>query len=106
MIRGSGSEDGLVSESNAGANGPKMTRAVQDRIGRELRAMYEELLKQPLPENLIAPLRAPTQLQAPLERLESAISEMRGSPAGGNAPSSSTQPTIPLPSPLPEAKSA
>jgi hypothetical protein len=84
-----------------------MTRAVQDRIGRELRAMYEELLKQPLPENLIAPFRAPTQLQAPLERLHSALSEMRGgSPASGNAPSTSTQPTTPLPGRLPEAKSA
>jgi hypothetical protein len=84
-----------------------MTRAVQDRICRELRAMYEELLKQPLPENLIAPLRAPAQLQAPLEQLQAAISEMRGgSPASGNAASTSTQPTAPLPGPLPEAKSA
>jgi hypothetical protein len=95
-----------VSESNAGADGPKMSRAVQDRIGRELRAMYEELLKQPLPENLIASLRAPTRLQAPLERLERAMSETRGSPPSGTGPSTSTQPTIPLPGPLPEAKSA
>jgi len=95
-----------VSESNAGANGPKITRAVQDRIGRELRAMYEELLKQPLPENLIAPLRGPSQVPAPLERLEAAMSEMRGSPASGNEPSPNTQPTTPLPGPLPEAKSA
>lgn len=96
-----------MSESNAGANGPKMTRAVQDRIGRELRAMYEELLKQPLPDNLIAPLRAPTRWQAPLELLESTVSEMRGgSPALGDAPSTSTQPITPLPSPSPEAKSA
>ncbi len=29
---------------------PKIDRAMQDRIGHELRAMYEELLKQPLPE--------------------------------------------------------
>jgi Anti-sigma factor NepR len=95
-----------VSESNAGADGPKMSRAVQDRIGRELRAMYEELLKQPLPEDLIAPLRAPTELQTPVERLESAISGMRGGPASGNAPLTSTQPTTPLTGPLPEAKSA
>ena len=94
-----------MSESNAGTNGPKMTRAVQDRIGRELRAMYEELLNQPLPENLIAPLRAPTRLLAPLERLESAISERRSSPPLSR-PSTSAQPTTPLPGPLPEAKSA
>jgi Anti-sigma factor NepR len=90
-----------------GTNRPKMARAVQDRIGRELRAMYEELLKQPLPEDLIAPLRAPTQLQAPLERLQAVMSDIRGgSPGPGQAPSPNTQPSTPLPGPLPEAKSA
>jgi hypothetical protein len=44
---------------------PKIDRTNQDTIGRELRAMYQELLGQPLPENLIAPLRALEALARP-----------------------------------------
>jgi hypothetical protein len=33
-------------------------RAAQDSIGRQLRAMYSELLREPLPEKLLATLRA------------------------------------------------
>ena len=43
---------------------PKIDRALQDKIGHELRAMYEELLKQPLPEKLTAPLRALDEVQS------------------------------------------
>ena len=37
---------------------PRLDRVAQDRIGRELRAMYDELLRQPLPANLMALLGA------------------------------------------------
>jgi hypothetical protein len=57
------------------ANAPKMSRAIQDRIGKELREMYAELLKQPLPENLIAPLRTPAE-PSPRKPLEGAVSAM------------------------------
>jgi phosphoglycolate phosphatase-like HAD superfamily hydrolase len=40
------------------ANAPTMTREVQHWIGKELRDMYAELLRQPLPESLVASLRA------------------------------------------------
>jgi hypothetical protein len=56
---------------------PKIDRAVQDKIGRELRAMYEELLRQPLPENLTAPLRAYDEVQTARQRLNEAIEAMR-----------------------------
>jgi Anti-sigma factor NepR len=36
----------------------QVDRAAQDRIGRQLRAMYSDLAKQPVPEKLLATLRA------------------------------------------------
>ncbi len=53
------------------AKAPKMSRAIQDRIGKELREMYAELLRQPLPENLIAPLRPTDDANERLERVVS-----------------------------------
>ena len=52
-------------------NGPKLDRAMQDKIGDELRTMYEELLKQPLPEKLTAPL----QILAESRSLQQALAE-------------------------------
>jgi hypothetical protein len=57
---------------------PKIDRAIQDRIGRELRAMYEDLLRQPLPENLTAPLRAIDEVQSSRRRLQEVLQAMRG----------------------------
>ena len=96
-----------MSESKAGANAPKITRAVQDRIGHELRVMYEEILKQPLPENLIAPLRASNQLQTSADRLQGDDSESRrASRSSGNASSPNMHASTGLSDTLPEAKSA
>ena len=36
---------------------PKIDRTIQDVIGRDLRVMYQELLAQSIPENLVASLR-------------------------------------------------
>ena len=76
---------------------PKITRAIQDRIGRELRDMYAELLRQPLPDNLIAPLHA-SAVPSPRDVLEGAIAVLRSeSPAASDAT---------LTASLPKAKSA
>jgi hypothetical protein len=57
---------------------PRMDRAIQDKIGRELRALYEDLLRQPLPENLTAPLRAIDEVQSSQHRLREALKTVRG----------------------------
>jgi hypothetical protein len=36
----------------------RVDRVAQDMIGRQLRAMYSELLREPLPETLLSTLRA------------------------------------------------
>jgi hypothetical protein len=74
----------LSNESERDA--PRMTRAIQDRIGRELRAMYEELLRQPLPENLIAPLRAADVFQSARQDLQQSVLTLR---AGNTPPNTS-----------------
>jgi Anti-sigma factor NepR len=56
---------------------PKIDRIMQNKIGQELRAMYEELLKQPLPEKLTAPLRALDEGQSSNQGLTEAIDPMR-----------------------------
>ena len=70
-----------MSENSGRELKPKIDRAIQDKIGRELRAMYEELLRQPLPENLIAPLRAYDEVQTKRSKLNEAVEAMRKSPA-------------------------
>jgi hypothetical protein len=47
-----------MSETKARAAKPKLDRAIQERIGRELRAMYDDLLRQPLPPHLLASIDA------------------------------------------------
>jgi paraquat-inducible protein B len=71
---------------------PTIGRASQDKIGRALRAIYEELLHQPLPENLTAPLRAIDEVQSSRERLEQALQGMRRV-----VPSATTSPSSPSP---------
>ena len=56
------------------ANAPKMSRAIQDHIGQELREMYAELLRQALPENLVAPLRSTGDATSPERRFEQPVS--------------------------------
>ena len=71
-----------MSENSGRKLEPKIDRAIQDKIGRELRAMYEELLRQPLPENLTAPLRVYDEVQTARQRLSEALDAMRAtSPA-------------------------
>jgi hypothetical protein len=75
------------------ANAPKMSRAIQDRIGKELREMYAELLRQPLPENLVAPLRSTDDARSSEQWLEQPVS---------NASNSASEP----PNGLPDVKIA
>jgi hypothetical protein len=63
---------------------PTIGRANRDRIGRALRAMYEELLHQPLPENLTTPLRALDEVESSRRRLEQALANMRGTDEARN----------------------
>ena len=66
-----------MTKDNSLVKKPKIDRALQDKIGQELRAMYEELLKQPLPEKLTAPLRALDEVRSSHEGLTEAIEAMR-----------------------------
>jgi hypothetical protein len=43
-----------VQKADEQARAPKLDRAIQDRIGRELRAMYAGLVTQPVPDRLLA----------------------------------------------------
>ena len=40
----------------------RLDRAIQDRIGRELRKLYDEVLHEPVPEKLLALLKGPGTL--------------------------------------------
>ena len=85
---------------------PKIDRPIQDRIGRELRAMYEELLRQPLPDNLLAPLRASDAVHTARSQLEEAVQAMRRPLAGPGAPAPAAEPASQAPVPAPQAKLA
>lgn len=78
----------LVTKNGERTNAPTMSRAAQDRIGHELRQMYSDLLRKPLPENLVAPLRACDELQTTRKRLADAVSAIRGESLATYAPSS------------------
>jgi Anti-sigma factor NepR len=47
----------------------QIDRMVQDRIGHQLRAMYSNLVRQPLPDRLVASLRAVEEAEEELQRL-------------------------------------
>jgi hypothetical protein len=47
-----------MSKSPKRSSKAQVERAAQDRIGRQLRTMYSALVRQPLPEKLLATLRA------------------------------------------------
>ncbi len=74
-----------MSDYKNGRAGPKIDRAIQDKIGRELRAMYEELLRQPLPEKLTEPLRALDEVTSARQRLEEAVKAMRSLTVSANS---------------------
>jgi len=52
-------------------------RHAQDRIGRELRAMYSEVLREPLPEDLLSVLQAFQDAETAQQRLQKAVEELR-----------------------------
>jgi hypothetical protein len=47
-----------MSKSRNHPKKPQIDRATQERIGSKLRAMYSELLRQPLPAKLVVALQA------------------------------------------------
>ena len=52
---------------------PTIGRHAQDRIGRELRAMYDEVLREPLPEDLASVVRALQETEVAKHRLKAAV---------------------------------
>jgi Anti-sigma factor NepR len=52
---------------------PTIGRLAQDRIGRELRVMYGEVLREPLPEELSSVLQAFQGAEAAQHRLQAAV---------------------------------
>jgi hypothetical protein len=48
---------------------PLFERTAQDRIGCQLQAMYADLVRQPIPEKLLATLRAFSKAEEAHERL-------------------------------------
>ncbi|MFM8701020.1 MAG: NepR family anti-sigma factor [Hyphomicrobiales bacterium] len=50
--------DGAVSQSPAVSKGDRRKPSFQDHIGQELRAMYDEVLQQPIPDRFIELLKA------------------------------------------------
>jgi hypothetical protein len=85
---------------------PKIDRTIQDRIGRELRAMYEELLRQPLPENLLEPLRTSDAVHATRSKLEEAVQGMRRPILDASTPAPTIDPASQAPVSAPQAKLA
>jgi flagellin-specific chaperone FliS len=83
-----------VSDINGREPKPKLDRAIQDKIGRELRAMYEELLRQPLPENLTAPLRAIDEVHSSRQRLNQALEAMRAASSAQGAQQERAAPEV------------
>jgi hypothetical protein len=47
-----------MSKNSNRSTKPQVERAAQDHIGRQLRTMYSALVRQPLPDKLLAALRA------------------------------------------------
>ena len=76
-----------MNDNNGHEPKAKISRAIQDKIGRELREMYAELLKQPLPEKLLAPLRALDEVQSSRKRLKETLEAMRAAKRAAAAPS-------------------
>jgi Anti-sigma factor NepR len=66
-----------VSTENARKRKPTIGRHAQDRIGRELAAMYGPVLSEALPDEFLALLRALTNAEAAQDRLLNAVLDLR-----------------------------
>ena len=56
---------------------PTIGRVAQDRIGRELRALYGSLTEQPLPDAISAVLGALEDFETARDRLQDAVQDLR-----------------------------
>ena len=56
---------------------PTIGRQAQDKIGRELRVMYSEVLREPLPAELLSVLQAFEDARAAQQRLQHAVQVLR-----------------------------
>ena len=62
---------------NKNGRSPKIDLAAQRSIGRQLRAMYADVLRQPLPGNLSDLLRSRDRTAATRERFDAALHSPR-----------------------------
>jgi hypothetical protein len=72
-----------VSDSKRREAQPTIGRHGQDRIGRELRAMYDDLVELPLPDEVLALLGALDEFESAKHRLKQSVQTLRTSAAGG-----------------------
>ena len=72
-----------MSDSKRRKAQPTIGRHAQDKIGRELRAMYGELVEQPLPDEVSALLGALDEFESARHRLKQSVQTLRASAAGG-----------------------
>jgi Anti-sigma factor NepR len=70
-----------VSDSKRRESQPTIGRHAQDRIGRELRAMYGDLVEQPLPDEVSALLGALDDFETARQRLNQSVQTLRASAA-------------------------
>ncbi|HEY7383845.1 MAG TPA: NepR family anti-sigma factor [Beijerinckiaceae bacterium] len=63
---------------------PTIGRLAQDRIGRELRALYGSLIEQPLPDGVSAVLGALDDFETARNRLQDAVQSLRTSATDPN----------------------
>ena len=55
---GKRADDGEIGTSSTVPNNKRRKPSVQDHIGQELRAMYDEVLRQPIPDRFLELLNA------------------------------------------------
>jgi Anti-sigma factor NepR len=68
-----------VDDNKQDESQPTIGRQAQDRIGRELRALYGPLLEQPLPDAMSAVLGALEDFEAARHHLQNAVQNLRAS---------------------------
>ena len=71
-----------MSNNNPRGSKPTIGRLAQDRIGRQLRAIYEQVVEEPLPEEIRSLLRAFEEAETAQHCLRQAIDAVRRANTG------------------------
>jgi flagellin-specific chaperone FliS len=67
-----------MAENNGCDTKQNIGRAIRAKIGRELRTLYQDLVRERLPENLLARVRALDEVLSSRQRVKEAFKKMRG----------------------------